>query len=42
MCLDVGRVTAEGLVALTKIETGRKRDKAILEAIRAAIAGWPV
>jgi ADP-ribose pyrophosphatase YjhB (NUDIX family) len=31
---------AEGLVALTKIETGRKRDKAILEAIRAAIAGW--
>jgi hypothetical protein len=31
---------AEGLIALTKIETGRKRDKAILEAIRAATAGW--
>ena len=32
---------AEGLVALTKIESGRKRDKAVLEAIRAAIAMWP-
>ncbi len=32
---------AEGLVALTTIETGRKRDKAILEAVRAAIAKWP-
>ncbi len=32
---------AETLIALTMIKTGRKRDKAVIDVVRAALAGWP-
>lgn len=32
---------AEDLVSLTTIPTGRKRDKAVLHAVRAALESWP-
>jgi ADP-ribose pyrophosphatase YjhB (NUDIX family) len=32
---------AQDLVSLTKIENGRKRDKAVIEAVRAALKNWP-